>query len=240
MRAIIRGALLLVSVAAVAAPATASAASHTTPPTKGFYDGRTIKYLDFGPIHLAKGNKVAPIWAVTNGVAGQHKVVDVVPGKKAYTPLWRVTTVTFKPGAHKVLIKSADQVRKLQRAHKVTLEKTNTVVNCPVLGFGQKKIAGYYKGQTIHYLDDGPVKLASGNAVVPLWTVTNGTSDQHNVIDVIPGDKGYSPLWSITMVTWKQGVTPRTLKSLADVKAAQAAGDVTVDPTKIVVNCPVV
>ena len=240
MKTIVRLSLLVVALTAVVAPASASAASHKTPPTAGFYDGKTIHYLDFGPIKLAAGNKVAPIWAVTNGVAGQHNVVDVVPGQKKYTPLWRVVMVTFKPGVKKVLVKSAAQVKALQKAHKVALTKTATVVNCPVLGFGQAKVAGYYKGKTIHYLDDGPVKLRGGNNVAPLWTVTNGTAQQHNIINVIPGDKGYSPLWSINMVTWKSGAAKRTLTSLASVKAAQKNGDVTVKATPTIVNCPVI
>jgi hypothetical protein len=239
MRSILRVALLAMSLVAALAPA-AMAAGQKTPATAGFYDGKVIHYLDFGPIHLAPGNKVAPIWTVTNGVARQHNVVDVVPGEKAYTPLWRLTTVTFKRGAKKVLIKSADQVRALKRAGKITVKRTNTIVNCPVLGFGQAKVAGYYKGQTIHYLDDGPVKLRPGNAVAPLWSVTNGTADQHNVIDVVPGDKGYSPLWSINMVTWNPGAQKRTLTSAADVKAAQDKGEVTVKASDLVVNCPVI
>ena len=90
------------------------------------------------------------------------------------------------------------------------------------------------------HLESGPIKLASGNKVAPLWTVTNGTSDQHNVINVVPGDKGYTPLWDINKVTWRDGVTPRTLKSLADIQAAQAAGEVTVTSANMIVNCPVV
>src|SRR3954465_2797518 len=101
MRLIARSARTLASVAAVAAPATAGAA--TSPSVKGFYDGKVIHYLDFGPIHLAAGNKLAPIWSVTNGLSGQHNVVDVVPGQKAYTPLWRVIMFTFKPGTNIVL-----------------------------------------------------------------------------------------------------------------------------------------
>ena len=167
-------------------------------------------------------------------------MVDVVPGQKNYTPLWRLIMVTFKPGVKKVLVKSADQVRALQKAHKVTLKRTSTIVNCPVLGFGQAKVAGYYKGKAVHYLDDGPVKLRGGNNVAPLWTVTNGTAQQHNIINVIPGDKGYSPLWSINMVTWKAGANKHTLTSLAAVKAAQKNSEVTVKATPTVVNCPVI
>jgi hypothetical protein len=220
-------------------PASAGAATRS-PEVSGFYQGRTIKYLDFGPVRLASGNKVAPIWAVTNGVRNQHNIIDVVPGRRNYTPLWRVTMVTFKPGVRKTVIRSAGQVKALERAGKVRLRRTNTIVNCPVLGFGQKRVSGFYRGDPVRYLDLGPVKLASGNDVAPLWTVTNGTSEQHNIIDVVPGDEGYSPLWSINEVTWQPGVTPRTLKSRADVEAATAAGELTVKRTNTIVNCPVI
>jgi hypothetical protein len=240
LKRFIPAALAACALAALLAGPSAASASVSSPVASGFYDGHTIKYLDFGPIHLAKGNKVAPIWSVANPVAGQHNIVDVVPGKVGYTPLWRVTLVTFKKGVHRVLIRSAAQVRRLARDGKVTLKRTNTVVNCPVLGFGQPKVTGYYKGRTISYLDLGPVKLAAGNKVAPLWTVTNGTTEQHNVVDVVPGDTGYSPLWDINKVTWNAGVTPRTLTSLADIEAARAAGEVTVSSAHTIVNCPVV
>jgi hypothetical protein len=41
------------------------------------------------------------------------------------------------------------------------------------------------------------------------------------------------------MVTWKEGVTPRLLRSAASVQAALRAGEVTVKAAPIVVNCPV-
>src|SRR4051794_25178415 len=159
MRHITRMAVTLIGVAALISPATAGAAGSSS--VTGFYNGRTIHYLDFGPIHLAKGNKVAPIWSVTNGVGGQHNIVDVVPGHTAYTPLWRVFTVTFRPGVKHVLVRSSAQVRSLQRTHEITLKRTSTIVNCPVLGFHQKHVAGFYKGRAISYLDLGPVKLAA-------------------------------------------------------------------------------
>ncbi|MGH3143651.1 MAG: hypothetical protein ACRDO9_11045, partial [Gaiellales bacterium] len=40
--------------------------------TLGYYRGNTVAYLDFGPVKLARGNKVAPIWAFTNGAEGQR------------------------------------------------------------------------------------------------------------------------------------------------------------------------
>ena len=71
-------------------------AAKVKPLTAGFYDGRTIRYYDFGSIRLKPGNTLAPIWAVTNGVSGQRNIVDTVPGRADYSPLWQVSMVTWK------------------------------------------------------------------------------------------------------------------------------------------------
>ena len=96
-------AVAVISVAAFAGTATASQnAQHAKvakkPITSGFYRGRTISYYDFGPIKLKPGNKLAPIWTVTNAAPGQHNIVDTVPGQSDYTPLWQLNQVTFKSG----------------------------------------------------------------------------------------------------------------------------------------------
>ena len=41
------------------------------------------------------------------------------------------------------------------------------------------------------------------------------------------------------MVTWTQVATPRILRSASDVEAALAGGEVTIEQTDVVVNCPV-
>jgi hypothetical protein len=237
--------VLAVTLAAMSGPAVAMAASGATSATgiratAGFYQGKTIHYLDFGPIKLAPGNKVAPIWVVTNGTKAQYNIVDVVPGVDGYTPLWKVTMVTWKRGVAHRTLRSAGAVMAAMRAGQVTLKHTSIVVNCPVLGFSQKKTPGFAKGHAVSYLDLGAVKLRAGNKVAPIWVVTNGTSGQHNIVDTLPGDSDYTPLWAVRMVTWKDGISPRTLKSRSAVQAALDAGDVTVKPTSIVVNCPVV
>ena len=108
----------------------------------------------------------------------------------------------------------------------------------PVKQFPQTVTLGFYRGQVISYLDFGPVKLARGNKVAPIWVVTNGVESQRNVIDTVPGRGDYTPLWAVRMVTWKDGVTARVLRSRAAVEAAVRAGDVTVMAAPVVVNCP--
>jgi hypothetical protein len=234
--------LLAFALLVVAAPASAASPAKQ-PVATGFYQGQEVKYFDFGPIKLKPGNKLAPIWAVTNGAAGQHNIIDTVPGKADYSPLWQVNMVTFKDRATSHLLKSKADVDAAVAAGEVTVTQTNTVVNCPVLGFGQKKVAGFSNGHVIHYYDLGPVKVAPGNVVAPLFTVTNSVgAQQHNIAEenIARGQTKYPPLWGIIKVTFKAGVKPHLLTSYAQIKKAQAAGQVRITKTSLVVNCPVV
>ncbi|MEO8593700.1 MAG: hypothetical protein ABI759_10275 [Candidatus Solibacter sp.] len=120
---------------------------------------------------------------------------------------------------------------------------------------------GWFNGQHVLYLSPEASDAAAGgpdanlsvllgsaantNAVDPIYVVTN--FKQGNVIPSAPiptgpqsTARGYTPLWQVNAVTWKQGITPSTLKSEADVMAAAASGNVTVAKTNIVVNCPVI
>ena len=109
----------------------------------------------------------------------------------------------------------------------------------PVVHFRQHSTLGYYRGMTIEYFDFGPVKLAPGNKTAPIWVVTNGASGQRNIIDTVPGRAGYSPLWTVNLITWNDGSGARVLTSAAAVKKAAAAGELTVKNAPVVVNCPV-
>jgi hypothetical protein len=211
-------------------------------PTAGFYQGKVIHYFDFGPIKLKAGNKLAPIWAVTNGPSGQHNIVDTVPGRADYSPLWQVRMVTWKSSATPRLLRSAADVQAAEKAGDVTVKRTSTVVNCPVLGFEQRRIAGFSNGHLIHYYDDGPVKVKPGNETAPLYAPMNGVAGQHNIAleNVAPGQTDYPPLWSIIAVQWKAGAHKTLLRSAADVQRAKGKGLLTTTQTALVVNCPVV
>jgi hypothetical protein len=233
-------AALTLAGAAAPAPAMEPVRHFKQKTTAGFYEGRKVRYLDFGRLKLAPGNKVAPIWAFTNGAPGQRNVIDVAPSDKAYTPLWQVVMVTWTDGATPRILRSAAAIRRAEAAGDISLKRTSTVVNCPVLGFGQRQTLGFAKDELIAYLDLGAVKLRRGNKVAPIWGFTNGASGQHNVIDVVPGQSGYTPLWQVNMVTWADGATPRVLRSAAEIRAAASAGELTIRRTAPVVNCPVI
>ena len=212
------------------------------PVTAGFYRGRSIRYFDFGPIRLKAGNSIAPIWTVMNGVVAQRNIVDTVPGRPDYTPLWQLNKVTFKAGVKARLLRSRSEVLAAVRSGQATVSATSTVVNCPVLGFGQKRVAGFSAGKTIHYYDLGPVKVAPGNAVLPLVAVTNGVPGQHNISEetIAPGATNYPPLWGIVKATWAASARKVLLTSFAQVEQAEQAGDLELVKTTLVVNCPLV
>lgn len=111
---------------------------------------------------------------------------------------------------------------------------------------------------------DGATAAALGVTVAPPLanaigngTTTNATSNRYVVTnfkqpDVLaqssiptpPGPNNtngnYSPLWQVNLVTWNHGTNPAQLSSEADIKAAQSKKEVTVTPTNIVINGPVV
>ena len=101
--------------------------------TLGFYRGQVVSYLDFGPVKLTPGNRVAPIWVVTNGVEAQRNIIDTVPGRRDYTPLWAVRMVTWKYGSAARVLRSKSAVDAAVRAGQVTVKAMPIVVNCPVL-----------------------------------------------------------------------------------------------------------
>lgn len=72
-------------------------------------------------------------------------------------------------------------------------------------------------------------------------------STQGNVLSAAPTPAGpgntnanYSPLWQVNLVTWNPGSTVTVLTSTAEIDAAEAAGQVTVTPTPIIVECSVI
>jgi len=206
----------------------------------GFYRNRTVSYFDYGRIKLRPGNKLAPIWVFSNGVRGQRSIVDSAPPDKRYSALRKVNTVTWRAGETPRVLRSASAVRAARSSGDVVISSTSRVVNAPLLGFGQTRHAGFARGQTIHYYELGAVKLAPGNEVLPIWTFTNGVSGQRNVADVVPGRTAYPPLWAVVEVTWKTGSQRSLVRSFAELQQAMKAGNVTLERTSMVVNCPFV
>ena len=103
---------------------------------------------------------------------------------------------------------------------------------------------GNFTGFPVNY-DANLTKISQG--IGNLWIFKNGIKGpgfmgfQASVVDSIPGDPGYTPLWKVSIVEWKMnsGVTPTILGSDDAIAAAQTKDQITITPTNVVVNCPI-
>ena len=141
-----------------------------------------------------------------------------------------------------------------QNPHEKTGNPATPTVELPL-------VAAWYDGRMGYYIQteasDPDVAADQGVNLVPqlsdaiaagvtddIYVVTN--FNQANVIPSAPiptgpnnADPDYTPLWQVSLVTWADDAKPHTLRSEADVLAAEAAGLVTITQTTVVVNCPV-
>lgn len=108
-------------------------------------------------------------------------------------------------------------------------------------------VSGWYRGQQVKYYDFGMNSQTNGSSVaaVPIFAFITGMAadgspqfveGQHNIVDLAPGDTGYSDLWQVNLVTVPGGYQSDSVRSKADLDAQ--AFEVT--PTDMLVNCPIV
>ena len=94
-------------------------------------------------------------------------------------------------------------------------------------------------------LPAGPPVPGRRSSVDKVYAVTN--FKQESIFASAPypmgsasRDTAYSPLWQMVKVTWAAGKNPQTLKSEEAVLAAVDSGAVTLETTRVVLNCPIV
>lgn len=96
-----------------------------------------------------------------------------------------------------------------------------------------------------HALPSGPPQPGRRSSVDKVYAVTNFA--QPSIFASAPkpvgpasGDTAYSPLWQMVKVTWQPGRTPRELRAEEAVLDAVEKGDVVLEPTPVIINCPIV
>ena len=79
-------------------------------------------------------------------------------------------------------------------------------------------------------------------STMPSLYMISGPAAPHQpvVFGTEPGESDYSPLWDEVTVTWKPGVEPVLLVKDDQIKALAASGRLSVSPTSVVLNCPIV
>jgi hypothetical protein len=127
--------------------------SHKIPQAafKGYYDGHFVTYLstdisskaEARMMHInysasiGKVKDLPEIYLVQGRAAtGQLAVFGSEPGEADYSPLWDETILTWKKGSTPVLIKSDNQVNKLEKTSGLTERPGYIVLNCPIVKVG--------------------------------------------------------------------------------------------------------
>lgn len=94
-------------------------------------------------------------------------------------------------------------------------------------------------------LPPGPSQPGRPSSVDKVYAVTN--FKQPSVFASAPrpvgaasADTAYSPLWQMVKVTWQPGRTPRELRAEEQVLEAADRGELVLEATPVVINCPIV
>lgn len=213
-----------------------------------------IQVVDPAPIYvLFKEGSSSP-------VAGQHNIIDVIPGDANYNDFWIVTKVTVPTSYQANEVASLAEIQ----ARGYTAEATTTIVNCPVvpegstatkrIGGGSAGLAqGWYKEKSVSYFsfeekaitaDAGEVPVSAiyvcfninpgdaGGGPASGFKTETGTAQTHNVIATIPSSASYSPLWFVDAYDNVE------FDDVDDLTAAEAA--TSTGTGLATVNCPVV
>lgn len=94
-------------------------------------------------------------------------------------------------------------------------------------------------------------KALASPAAVDLYQFTNGLKGsgplgfQAGIASAALGDDNYSPLWKVSLITWKEPLQATLLETTSDINSKKSSGDITVELARLmnsdhIVNCPFV
>ena len=227
--------------------------------TRGYYpNGSLTEYYNFDvqpitPINIYvffKNSAGSPL-------AGQNNVIPAIPGDPGYSDFWIINKVTVPDNYVPNSLTSEAEIL----ASGYGIQKTNLIVNCPVVPFGstgskkfgggaQTLVMGWYKSKAVAYFDFEEKALtatANGNVpVAPIYVMFNdnttgpasgfkteaGGDQTHNVLSASTTDAGYSPLWNVVVLN------NSSFNAVNNFNTALAAP--VLNPSAGLVNCPVV
>jgi hypothetical protein len=189
-------------------------------------------------------------------VQGQLNVIDQIPGDPGYNDFWLVNKVTVPADYVANTVTSLQGIL----AAGYPVEHTDVIVNCPVVpegSVGQDGPAangltrGWYRDQVVFYFNFDEAPIMSSAGLVPVseiyvafnvnpdqegggpptgFKTEEGTAQTHNVVETIPGDEEYSPLWA---------VLPYDNAVFDEVHDIDSAEEATSFGLAALVNCPV-
>lgn len=176
----------------------------------------------------------------------QLPLVSELPGATEYSDFWQVTEVSVPRGYLANSITSVDELL----ATDYPQTPTTQVFNRPLVPPGSTADAALSEGgpvrawfddQIVHAIDFAEAVPQVRGALVDYANVYVCVADggfclddggkTHNVIDTVPGDAGYSPLWRVLMFG------PEAFGDVRDLPSAQQAA---LPDKGGLANCPVV
>jgi hypothetical protein len=198
-------------------------------------------------------------------VSGQLNVVDVIPGDDGYSDFWHVMKVTVPADYEANTVASLAEIADAGYDIEATTTIVNCPVvpagSTARLRAGGEPASlhqGWYQGMIVHYFsfEEAPLEVRAGAVpIAPIYVtfnknpsesdsssgpasgfVTEAGSDQtHNVLTALPGDSGYSPLWSVNVYD------NQAFDVVSDLASVEDEAQVSVLATGVAsVNCPVV
>jgi hypothetical protein len=193
-------------------------------------------------------------------LADQLNIVSVVPGDSGYSDFWRVVRVDVPADYVPNRITSLSEILDAGLAMTPTNSLVNCPIvpegSVATRRFGGAPAGinrGWYQGKLVHYFSFDEKALTVAGDQVPLSTIfvtfnvnpdqpgggpgsgfhtETGTTQTHNVVETLPGDAAYSPLWSVNVYD------NASFDTVADFATAQAATQLAAGVA--LVNCPIV
>jgi len=222
--------------------------------------GQVVRYYNFDVMPIAPAPIFAFFRENGDPVAGQLNVVDVIPGDDGYNDFWQVVKVTVPDSYIPNQVTSVQELLSAGYATEYTDILVNCPVvpdgSTAVMRFAGEDSGltkGWHDGELIYYFNflEAPLTTTDGGAVPTsdIFVTFNVNPDQegggpasgfmveagavqtHNVVETIPGDALYSPLWDV------MPYDNASFDAVSDLTSARAAPSFGL---AAVVNCPVV
>lgn len=223
-------------------------------------DGQVVRYYNFDVMPTAPAPIFAFFYEDGTAVPGQLNIVDVIPGEAGYNDFWQVVKVTVPDGYVPNTVTSVQELVAAGYDTETTDILVNCPV-VPEGSTAELRLAGedngltlgWHDGELIFYFNffEAPLTV-TGDGAVPTsdiyvtfnvnpdqdgggpasgFKVEDGTLQTHNVVETIPGDALYSPLWDVMPY---DNASFDQVMNLATAQAATSFG------LAAVVNCPIV
>ena len=225
-------------------------------------DGGTVEYYNFDVQPTAPAPIYAFFYENGDPVEGQLNVVDVIPGDAGYNDFWRVNRVTVPDEYEPNTVTSFDGISEagydIEQTNTIKncpiVPEGSTASKHHGDDHDDPLVArGWYDGAVVEYFLFEESQLETMDGTVPRSPIyasfnTNPNMDgggpasgfmteemssqTHNVVATLPGDAGYSPLWTVNVYD------NADFADISDLDSATSANILAEGTARV--NCPIV